>query len=145
MVKAPRGFTLLELIVVLVIAGLLVMLWTPRAARLIDWLETEAAVRDVTTALAVAQSGAIMQSARARLTVSADTLRIDRLIGLQWTPWWRRPGPASHGVSLAVSNPVIEFGPAGIGWGVSNTKIVLSRGSQAETITMSRVGRVKHW
>ena len=140
-----RGFTLLELIVVLAMAALLVMLWTPRAARLIDWLETEAAVRDVTTALAVAQSGAIMQSARARLTISTDSLRIDRLIALEWVPWWRKAGPASHGVSLAVSNPVIEFGPNGIGWGVSNTKIVLSRGSQAETITMSRVGRVKHW
>ena len=145
MTRASRGFTLLELMVVVAVAALLVMLWTPRAARLIDWLETEAAVREVTTALAVAQSGAIMQSARARLTISTDSLRIDRLIGLQWVPWWRRPGPASHGVSLAISNPVIEFGPTGLGWGVSNTKIVLSRGSQAETITMSRVGRVKHW
>ena len=143
--RGSKGFTLLELIAVFAIAAVLVMLWTPRAARLIDWLETEAAVRDVTTALAVAQSGAIMQSARSRLTISADSLRIDRLIALQWVPWWHKPGPASHGVSLVVSNPVIEFGPSGIGWGVSNTKIVLSRGSQAETITMSRVGRVKHW
>lgn len=145
MSRKVKGFTLLELIAVMAIAAVLVTLWTPRVAHMIDWLETEASVRDVTTALAVAQSGAIMQSTRARLTIRADTLRIDRLDASQWVPWWRLAGPTSHGVTLAVSNPIVVFGPTGMGWGASNTKIVLSRGSQSETITMSRVGRVKHW
>jgi Tfp pilus assembly protein FimT len=139
------GFTVLELMVVTCIAGLLVSLWFPRAARLMDWLKTERALRDMTTALAVARHGAVLQATRARLTISDDTLRIDRLQAGGWEPWWRRPGPASHGVLLQVSNPVVVFGPSGIGWGASNTKIVLSRGSQAETITVSRVGRVKIW
>jgi len=140
-----KGFTLLELMVVSCLAAILLGFWIPRAARLMDWIETEHAVRDVTTALAVCRNGAVLQSTRARLTFNADTLRIDRLGPTGWEPWWRTPGPASHGVSLEVSNPVVEFGPTGMGWGVSNTKIVLRRGSQAETITLSRVGRVKHW
>jgi Tfp pilus assembly protein FimT len=139
------GFTVLELMVVTCIAGLLLTLWLPRAARLMDWLKTERAARDITTALAVARHGAVQQATRARLTISADTLRIDRLNADGWTPWWRLPGPASHGVLLQVSNPVVVFGPSGIASGASNTKIVVSRGSQAETITMSRVGRVKIW
>lgn len=139
------GFTVLELMVVTCIAGLLLTLWLPRAARLMDWLKTERARRDITTALAVARHGAVQQATRARLTISADTLRIDRLNAGGWTPWWRLPGPASHGVLLQVSNPVVVFGPSGIGWGASNTKVVVSRGSQAETITVSRVGRVKIW
>jgi prepilin-type N-terminal cleavage/methylation domain-containing protein len=140
-----KGFTLPELIVVLCIAAILLGFWVPRAARLMDWLETEQAVRDVTTAFAVGRNGAILQSTRARITFRSDTLRIDRLGPHGWEAWWRTPGPASHGVTLEVSNPVVEFGPTGMGWGASNTKIVLRRGSQAETITMSRVGRVKHW
>jgi prepilin-type N-terminal cleavage/methylation domain-containing protein len=140
-----KGFTFIELIVVACIAGLLLGFWLPRAARLVDWLETEHAVRDVTTALAVGRNGAILQSTRARITFKTDTLRIDRLGASGWEPWWRTPGPASHGVSLTVSNPVVEFGPTGMGWGLSNTTIILRRGSQAETITLSRVGRVKHW
>lgn len=139
------GFTVLELLVVISIAALLVAFWIPRAARLFDWIATERAVRDVTTALAVARHGAVMQATRARLTITADSLRIDRLGRQGWEPWWRRSGPSSHGVTLQISNPVVVFGPSGMGWGVSNTRIVLSRGSQAETITMSRVGRVKHW
>ncbi len=139
------GFTVLELLVVLCITGLLAAFWIPRAARLYDWIATERAVRDFTTALAVARHGAVMHATRARLTISADSLRIDRLEQQRWEPWWRRPGPASHGVALQISNPVVVFGPNGMGWGASNTKIVLRRGSQAETITLSRVGRVKHW
>src|SRR5262249_22726935 len=133
------------LLVVLAIAGLLLGWWIPRAARLWDWLETERAARDVMTALAVGRNGAVMQSTRARIIIASDTLRIDRLFAGGLTPWWRRPGPASHGVTLEVSNPIVTFGPTGMGWGVSNTRIVLRRGSQAETITTSRVGRVKRW
>lgn len=135
----------MELMVVLLLAGALLALWLPRAERLMDWLETERAVRDVTTALAVGRNGAVMQSTRARIRFAADTLRIDRLDADGWRPWWRLPGPSSHGVTLEVSNPTVTFGPTGMGWGVSNTKIVLRRGSQAETITTSRVGRVKRW
>ncbi|HEY7192607.1 MAG TPA: prepilin-type N-terminal cleavage/methylation domain-containing protein [Gemmatimonadales bacterium] len=140
-----KGFTLLELLVVVVIAGVLLGFWLPRAARLQDWLETERAARDVTTALAVGRNGAVMQSTRARVVIAPDTLRIDRLGLTGWMPWWRLPGPASHGVILEVSNPIVTFGPTGMGWGVSNTRIVLRRGSQAETVTTSRVGRVKRW
>ncbi len=140
-----KGFTLMEILVVLCIAAVLLVFWVPRATRFMDWLATERAVRDVTTALAVGRNGAIMQSTRARITFRADSIRIDRLRGTGWEPWWRIAGPASHGVTLEVSNPIVQFGPIGMGWGVSNTKIVLRRGSQAETITMSRVGRVKHW
>ena len=140
-----KGFTLLELIVVTCIAAILMAFWVPRAARLIDWLATERAVRDVTTALAVGRHGAVMRAIRARVAFDSDTIRIDRLEPQGWVPWWRTPGPASHGVQMEVSNPVVFFGPNGMAWGVSNTKIVLRRGSQEETITMSRVGRVKHW
>lgn len=139
------GFTVLELLIVICIAGVLVAFGIPRAARLMDWIATERAVRDVTTALAVARHGAVMQGTRARLTIKSDSLLIDRLEGQEWRPWWRRPGPASHGVTLKVSNPIVVFGPTGMGWGASNTRIVLMRGSQVETITTSRVGRVKHW
>jgi len=140
-----KGFTLLELMVVVAIAAALMALGFPRAARLMDWIKTERAVRDVLTALAIGRNGAVLQSTRARLTIATDTLRIDRLGAQGWEPWWRTPGPSRHGVALETSNPVVIFGPTGMGWGASNTTVVLRRGSQAETITMSRVGRVKRW
>jgi prepilin-type N-terminal cleavage/methylation domain-containing protein len=140
-----KGFTLLELMVVITLAAILFAFWVPRAANLMDWIETERALRDVTTALAVGRNGAVLQSTRARITFAPDTLRIDRFGAQGWEPWWRTPGPSSRGVTLVTSNPVVIFGPTGMGWGASNTTITLRRGSQAETITLSRVGRVKHW
>lgn len=144
--RRALGFTLIELAVVICIAALIAALWLPRAQRLIDWLETERAMREVTTAIALTRHGAVLQATRARLLIAADTLRIDRMAREGgWVPWWRRPGPASFGVQLKVSNETIIFGPNGMGWGASNTTIVLRRGSQVETVTMSRVGRVKRW
>lgn len=140
-----KGFSLVELAVVICIACIVMALALPRAAQFMDWIATDHAVRQVSTALAVARHGAVMQSTRSRLTISGDSLRIDRLIGGSWVPWWRQAGPRSLGVALVVSNPVVQFGPNGIGWGASNTTVVLRRGSQVETITVSRVGRVKHW
>ena len=83
-----KGFTLLELMVVVCIAGALLAFGVPRAAGLMDWLETERAVRDVTTALAVGRNGAIMQATRARITFSRDRIRIDRYGAQGWEELW---------------------------------------------------------
>ena len=52
-----KGFSLVELAVTVCIAAVLVTFWLPRASRLLDWIATDHAVRDVTTALAVGRSG----------------------------------------------------------------------------------------
>jgi len=140
-----KGFSLIELAVALVIVGILAAVGMPRLQRLLDWIATDHAAREVTTALAVGRHGAVMQATRSRVIIAADTVRIDRFGPNGWEPWWRRPGPAEWGVQIAVSNPIVTFGPTGMGWGVSNTKVVLWRGAQVETITTSRVGRVKRW
>lgn len=140
-----KGFSLVELAIVLCIITVLAAVGLPRLQPFLDRIATDQAAREVTTALAMARHGAVLQGMRARLIIAADSLRIDRLEQGGWTPWQRRPGPADLAVTIEVSNPVVVFGPTGLGWGASNTKVVLRRGSQIETITVSRVGRVKRW
>jgi len=140
-----KGFSLIELVFVLCIIMALAAVGFPRLQPFLDRIAADHAAREVTTALALARHGAVLQGIRARLTITDDSLRIDRLEQGGWIPWKRRRGPADLGVAMEVSNPVVTFGPTGMGWGVSNTRVVLRRGSQVETITVSRVGRVKRW
>ncbi len=140
-----KGFSLVELAIVLLVIGVMTAIGLPRLRPLLDQIMTDRAMAEVTTALSLTRHAAVMQATRARLIIAADTLRIDRLGEDGWVPWWRRPGPADFEVALQVSNRQVVFGPTGLGWGASNTKIVLRRGSQVETITVSRLGRVKRW
>lgn len=140
-----RGFTLSEVVVVVAILAVVTAITLPRLQGLLDWIAVNNAAQDVTTAVAVTRYAAIMQGGRRRLVIARDSLRIDRWAGDSWVPHERWPGPDRHGVALEVSNPVVVFDPIGLPWGVSNTKVVLRRGVRSETITLSRVGRVKRW
>lgn len=141
--SVQRGFSLAELLIVLALTAVLLAMVVPRLAPAFDRLATEAAARDVTTAIEVARSAAVVQGTRARLHISPDSLWIDRQQGDAWVPYARWPGPAAAGVTLSVSNPQLVFGPLGVGWGLANTRVVLQRGSHTETITTSRLGRVR--
>jgi prepilin-type N-terminal cleavage/methylation domain-containing protein len=140
-----RGFTITELAVVLVILALVTAITLPRLQGLLDWSAVNIAAQDLTTAVAVTRHAAIMQGSKRRLVIAPDSLRIDRWEGDSWAPLERWPGPDRHGVALEVSNPVVVFDPIGLAWGLSNTKVVLRRGVRSETITLSRLGRVKRW
>jgi prepilin-type N-terminal cleavage/methylation domain-containing protein len=140
-----RGYSLAELAVVLAVMGLVAALALPRWGTLLDRIAVERAASEVTTALAVTRNAAVLRATRARLTIGADSLGIDEWGDRRWLPVLRWPGPQSHAVSLEASNETVIFGATGIGWGVSNTTVVLRRGTQTAKITMSRVGRVKRW
>jgi Tfp pilus assembly protein FimT len=131
------------MVVVLALVAVLVATVVPRLGPVFDRIATEAAARDLTTAIAVAREAAVMQGTRARLHIDPESLWIEREEPAGWTPFARWPGPETAGVALSVSNSQLVFGPLGVGWGLSNTRVVLRRGSQTETITTSRLGRVK--
>ena len=140
-----RGHTLPELAVVLAVAGVLLAVSLPRLGGWLDRVAVEGAARRVTLAISVARHRAIAWSAPTRIWIRPVALTVDTLGWPGWGPWSELPGPVGDGVGLTVSNPLITFTPNGIASGFSNTRVVLSRGSQSATITVSRVGRVKRW
>jgi prepilin-type N-terminal cleavage/methylation domain-containing protein len=140
-----RGFSLAELAVVLAILGVITALVLPRWKELLDWVAVDRAAVEVSTALAVTRSAAVLGSTRARLLIADDSLRIDRWEAGAWQPHTRWVGPAERGVTLEVSNANVVFIPTGLAWGLSNTRVTLRRGVQSAIVTVSRVGRVKRW
>jgi prepilin-type N-terminal cleavage/methylation domain-containing protein len=140
-----QGHTLLELLVVLAIVAICLAVVVPAATSVLDWIATDGAAHDVTTAIAAARQVAVGRGMPARLRMAPDSLSVDVRGTLGWEPWRRFPGPASRGVNLDVSNPEVVFSPLGAGLGASNTTVTLIRGSHQQRITTSRLGRVRRW
>jgi prepilin-type N-terminal cleavage/methylation domain-containing protein len=140
-----RGYSLAELAIVLAVIGLVTAMALPSWGALLDRIAVERAASEITTALAVARNAAVLRATRTQLSIATDSLRIDEWRDRRWSPVWRWPGPDAHSVALEVSNGTVTFGATGIGWGFSNTTVVLRRGRHIAKITTSRIGRVKRW
>jgi Tfp pilus assembly protein FimT len=116
----------------------------PRLGSALDHIATDAAAREVTSALAAGRGAALAQGRRVRVRITGDSIGLDTLgDGGAWGLWRARPGPVSRGVTVVASNPSVVFAPTGITWGVSNTSVKLMRGSHVETVVVSRLGRVR--
>jgi general secretion pathway protein H len=129
MVRAPNeqpgqaGFTLIEMIVVIVIMALITGLVVVRQPWHSVGLDTEASVRALTSALRVARSRAIAQDRDVVVVTGADGFAVDG-----GTPWGLPPGEA-------LSASQVIFTPDG---GSSGTTIVLAAGPR-------RIGVSVNW
>jgi Tfp pilus assembly protein FimT len=139
-----RGVSLAELVVVLATVGIVVGLAAPRWVPLREGLAVDRAAREVASFYHAARYGAILRAQPVRIEFGAETLRAV-YEGLRDSTFLLRPGPARLGVTLEGSRLVIRISPNGIGYGAANTRIVLRRGSAADTLTTSRLGRLKRW
>jgi prepilin-type N-terminal cleavage/methylation domain-containing protein len=137
-----RGFSLLELVVVLSVTGTLLAIAVPPLVR---WRES-AAVRqaswEVISFYHTARYAAILRATRVRLEFGPDTLKAV-YEGPSDSTFLARSGPSRLGVALTVTRPVIEIAPNGLGWGAANTTLVFRRGTAADTLTTSRLGRLR--
>ena len=140
-----RGATLAELMSVVLIVVLMASIATPTLRRTLDRIAVVGAAQKVAAVHETARQAAIARGTLVRyefartapdLALSAkspagewDTLRIWSLGAVQ----------------VSASQRVVTFGPLGIGYGASNTRLVLSRGAAVETLTVSRTGRLRGW
>lgn len=139
----PRrlGFTLVEIVVVTAIVALLAGLATVPLRRAIDRASVRAASDELVTALAVARQLAIIRSAyvTATLDTAAGTITLES----RGDTMYRRPVESLHAVTLSATRSSIRFSPNGLGYGVSNLRVIARRGAAADTVYVSRAGRAR--
>lgn len=139
-----RGTTLLELLTVLTVTAILAALVVPRLGGWLDRLAVERSASELATFYHRARTAAIFRGTQVRLEFGADSLRAVAE-GVGDSTLFVVPGPAQHGATLAVSQAIIRLYANGLGLGSANTKLVVRRGAAAESLTTSRLGRLKRW
>lgn len=135
------GYTLLESTLVLAVIGIVSSMAVPAFARLRDRTAVHGATSALASALTDARHHAVRWqrhtairfdsvSGRAVVHAGSDTLARAMLHDI-------------FGVTLATTRDSIAFYPTGLGFGAANTRLIVARGAAAETVTVSRAGRVK--
>jgi Tfp pilus assembly protein FimT len=129
-----------ELLWTLAVLGILTAIAVPRAVRLVDRVSVQGATQDVVLALATARAAASRRGTYASFVADPRTGRVRAVIGGEVL--LQRDVAGTRGVRLDASRESVTFSPSGLGWGAANTTVVVSRGSRADTVVMSRLGRV---
>jgi prepilin-type N-terminal cleavage/methylation domain-containing protein len=139
----PRrpAFTLVELLVAVSILGVTFAVAIPRFRGALDGIATRGAASDAAAMLALARQIALTRSVRSTLTIDTGTAVISIRAGP--TLVQSRDERALHGVRLSASRTSVTYTQLGTALGVSNLTLVATRGARAETLTVSRLGRVR--
>jgi prepilin-type N-terminal cleavage/methylation domain-containing protein len=143
-VGMQRGVTLVELLIVITLAGTLLLFAVPSLGALRDRVAVETAASGIVAAHARAR---IIARAERRLTILALTLDsvVVRVVEgpVDTLERWRGAGPRAYGVETAGFPRSILFAPSGVTMGVANASYVVARGTARKEVVVSRYGRVR--
>lgn len=139
---APRtAFTLLELLLVVTIIGLLTGVAIPKAGYLLDSIAVRGAAADVESMLELARHTALTRGERISVDIDSAPARLTMRAGPDTIH--RRDEKSIHGVHFTATRSPVVYTPLGMGFGVSNLTVLVTRGTAAETVVVSRLGRVR--
>jgi hypothetical protein len=111
------------------------------AGRLLDAGAVHGATRDVADLLALARAEAVATGRRTAVRFDVATSTIAVHAGSDTSV---RYDVAAHGgVQFTASRDSMAYAPSGLGYGAANLQVVLRKGASAETVTVSRLGRVR--
>lgn len=145
--SAPRrrnGFTLTELAVVVVIAGLLLAMVGPRFVNYIRYLGARSGVSQVVADLSLARTLAVREGQRVSLTVlDSRRYRVAVEAGNARTIKTTDIGGSQGTVSFASPTGTrVAFDSRGMRLTGSATQVIVTHGGMEDTVSITGVGRV---
>ena len=135
------AFTLLELMIVVVLLGLLLGLALPRLAAVRDAASVRAALTDLGACFSFARQSAIAR--RTTVALVFDTAAGSVALRAAGGTISHCPLTAKYGIVLGANRDSAVYDARGFGYGVSNITVTIRRGAMIDTLTMSRLGRVR--
>jgi prepilin-type N-terminal cleavage/methylation domain-containing protein len=139
--RRRRGLTLVELCLVLAVIGLTTAIAVRQLGVYLDRAAARAAVVEAGALVARArdEAAALRTPASIRIDTVGDALEL-RMRGAILT---RAALGSAHGVSLAANRDSIAYDVRGLGYGAANVTLVVRRGRVADSLVVSRLGRVR--
>lgn len=134
--------TLIELLVVLALIAIVLGYATLRLSDEADRTAVNAAVAEATTTFNSAREAAIMR--RAPVAVLIDTVGSRLRIAADTSVLMSRDLAAEYGIRLGSTRDSMAYDARGAGVGAANLSLLVRRGRVAETVFVSRLGRVRH-
>ena len=126
---------------VLAILALVSLAGLSRLHRWLDQVATHDAVRAMASTIARARDDAI--ALHTLVTVRVDTVAATLKVRAYSAQTAVAPIGFTYGVSLSTTRDSLVFDARGLGYGAANLTIVARRGSSADTLAVSRLGRVR--
>jgi Tfp pilus assembly protein FimT len=140
-----RGATLPELMSVTLIIGLLSSIALPPLRRFLDGAAVVSAADHVAALHDATRQRAIVRGLLSRYEIDASQASVTLSTRNRSGVWDTLLVVPLGAVRASASQRVVTFSPLGIGFGASNTRVILSRGLAVETLTVSRTGRLRRW
>lgn len=136
-----RAYTLLETTIVLTIAAALLAIVAQRFAAARDRSAVRAALSDLGTTFSLARQAAMTR--RTLVAVVLDTVRGAVEVRAAGERIARRELGTAHGIVLGSNRDSAVYDARGFGFGASNLSVTARRGRIVDTLSMSRLGRVR--
>ena len=136
-----RGHTLLEVVVVLLVIGLVTVPAVHALAYQLDRVAVRSAIAEAGGAVARARDEALTRREPVAVRIDARSATLTLRAGEQRLAV-HALGRA-HGVTLVTTRDSIAFDARGLGRGAANVTLIARRGSAADTLVVSRLGRVR--
>ena len=135
---------MVEVLIVVVMIGLLAGLGWPVISGTRDRLAVDRSVIETLTFFNTARLAAVLHGSRVRIEFGSDRL-VGAFEGSTDSTFLVATGPRAYGVTMTSSRDVIRIQSTGLGWGLANTKLVFRRGRAADSLTTSRLGRIRRF
>ena len=136
------AFTITEITVTLCVLSVLSAIAVPWAGKLLDRVQVRGAVLEVESVFSSARHIAIARSAHTNVDI--DTASRTMYVSVGGEMVRRKEIGTDHGVELSSSREQMTYAATGMGYGAANVSVVVRRGAAADTVFVSRLGRVRH-
>jgi Tfp pilus assembly protein FimT len=135
------GTSMPELVAVLVLTAIILGIAVPRVRLAVERAAVRGAVADIVTTLSTARQLAVSHGGGVSVGIDARaaTIRVLRDGDTVTT----RPIGTMFGVTLRSSRDSLAYDGRGLGTGAANLTFVVLRGMTADTVVVSRLGRVR--